>query len=162
MIRRNDVADFTQSELENFAARLAETAEAGDVFALYGTLGAGKTVFSRAFIRALTDPDEEVPSPTFTLVQLYDADKATIWHFDLYRLKSADEIYELGFEEALGDGISLIEWPERAGALLPKNRLDIRIETGDAPDRRRISIVPHGKKWIDKTENTAWLKETTC
>lgn len=153
---------FDQAALESFAGRLAETAGNGDVFALYGTLGAGKTVFSRAFVRALTTPDEEVPSPTFTLVQLYDAEKATIWHFDLYRLKSADEIYEIGFEEALCDGISLIEWPERAGALLPKNRLDIRIETDAVPDRRRINIVPHGKKWIDKTENTAWLKETTC
>ena len=151
-----------QTGVESFAARLAETAEAGDVFALYGTLGAGKTVFSRAFVRALTTPDEEVPSPTFTLVQIYDADKAAVWHFDLYRLKDAGEIYEIGFEEALCGGISLIEWPDRAGRLLPRGRLDVVIDNADAPDRRRVSVVPHGKKWLEKTEKTAWLKEMTC
>lgn len=82
--------------------------------------------FSRAFIRSCGLPEEEVPSPTFTLVQMYDGETKnhpvlTVWHFDLYRLKSADEIYELGFEEALADGVSLIEWPERAEKLLPKN-----------------------------------------
>ena len=98
-----------------------------DVIALRGDLGAGKTVFARAFIRARTRPDEEVPSPTFTLVQVYEpagrAD-AAIWHFDLFRLATAEDALELGIEDAFGGAISLIEWPERLGRLLPASRLD--------------------------------------
>lgn len=127
-----------------------------DVILLYGDLGMGKTVFSRAFVQSLTSPDEDVPSPTFTLVQLYDTDKGTIWHFDLYRLKQPDEVYELGFEEALSDGISLIEWPERAERLYPRNRLEIRITAGDSPDERRIALIPHGDGWNKRLENLSW------
>ncbi|HEY2541330.1 MAG TPA: tRNA (adenosine(37)-N6)-threonylcarbamoyltransferase complex ATPase subunit type 1 TsaE, partial [Stellaceae bacterium] len=78
------------------AARLAAIARPGDVIALRGELGAGKTAFARAFIRARNSADEEVPSPTFTLVQNYEAAGGAIWHFDLYRLTAADEIWELG------------------------------------------------------------------
>ena len=106
-------------------AALAGQAQRGDVIALSGPLGAGKTTLARGFIQALADRDEEVVSPTFTLVQVYDAGAAPIWHFDLYRLKTADEALELGFEEALATGISLIEWPERLGGLLPSARLDV-------------------------------------
>ena len=120
-----------QSELEDFAARLALLCDPKDVIALYGDLGAGKTVFSRAFIRSCGLPEEEVPSPTFTLVQLYDAPDFCIYHFDLYRLKSAEEIFELGMEEALYDGVSLIEWPDKMGGYLPKNCA-------------RITITPQG------------------
>lgn len=144
------LSSLSQNELESIAARIAETCETRDVIALYGDLGAGKTVFSRAFIRALGLPDEDVPSPTFTLVQTYDGKKKdgtplTVWHFDLYRLKTAEEIYELGFEDALADGVCLIEWPERAERLLPKNRLDVRISAGKEENSRRLDITPHGK-----------------
>ncbi len=127
---------------DRLAAGFAAAAESGDVLALSGDLGAGKTAFARAFVRALTGPDEEVPSPTFTLVQTYDSARGTIWHFDLYRVESADEIWELGIEEAFAGGIALIEWPERLGALLPAERFDLRFEF--APERgagaRRIHV----------------------
>lgn len=145
-----------QAGTKSLARTLASMAKPRDVILLYGDLGMGKTVFSRAFVQSLTSPDEDVPSPTFTLVQLYDTDKGTIWHFDLYRLKQPDEVYELGFEEALSDGISLIEWPERAERLYPRNRLEIRITAGDASDERRIALIPHGDGWNKRLENLSW------
>lgn len=122
----------TENETVNLARKFAKTAKKGDVFALYGTLGMGKSVFARAFIQELCDVDD-VPSPTFTLVQSYSSPKGDIYHFDLYRLKHPNEVFELGFEDSLYNGISLIEWPENAGAWLPKNVIKINIvshETG--------------------------------
>jgi|SRR5271165_4663944 len=123
------------------AARIAAVARPADVIALKGELGAGKTVFARAFIRALGGPDE-VPSPTFTLVQIYDVDTTVIWHFDLYRLHAPEDAWELGIEDAFTAGISLIEWPERLGPLLPDRRLEITFAFGGGPGERRISLDP--------------------
>ncbi|AMM85783.1 tRNA (adenosine(37)-N6)-threonylcarbamoyltransferase complex ATPase subunit type 1 TsaE [Martelella sp. AD-3] len=107
------------------ARALAPLLRRGDCLALSGDLGMGKSTFARALIRALMDaPELEVPSPTFTLVQLYEA-APPLYHFDLYRLSDPDELIELGFDEALEDGISLIEWPERGGDMLPKNALTL-------------------------------------
>lgn len=105
---------------------LAHLAQKGDVFALYGTLGMGKSVLARAFIQELTGATE-VPSPTFTLLQSYDASDFEIYHFDLYRLKTAEEIFEIGVEEALYDGVCLIEWPERMANYLPRDIIKITI-----------------------------------
>ena len=126
------------------AARLAGVSGPGDVIALRGGLGSGKTAFARAFIRSLGDADEEVPSPTFTLVQVYDSPQAPIYHFDFYRIERADEVLELGFEEALADGITLIEWPERAGPLLPDARLDLTFAQGGEPDARVATLEGRG------------------
>jgi tRNA threonylcarbamoyladenosine biosynthesis protein TsaE len=106
--------------------RIGQAARPGDVVALFGDLGAGKTTLARALIRRLAGPETEVPSPTFTLVQTYAAPELAIWHFDLYRLQHASEARELGLEEAV-DGIALIEWPERLGADLPMARLEVRL-----------------------------------
>ena len=149
---------FSQSEVCSLAVILAQKAKTGDVIALSGDLGAGKTVFAKAFVRALTNASEDVPSPTFTLVQIYDGhrngEELTIWHFDLYRLKSAEEIYETGFEEALSDGISLIEWPERAGSLLPRSRLTVHLEApAGQPDKRNITITAKTADWVQRMEN---------
>ena len=103
----------------------------GDCLTLQGPLGVGKTTFTQQLLRQLDPKIEEVPSPTFTLVQTYDINGNTFWHFDLYRLKDAEEVFEIGFEEALTDGISLIEWPERLGPYLPKDRLEITLEFGE-------------------------------
>ena len=127
------------------AARIATVAGRGDVIALKGDLGVGKTTFARAFIHARGAVDEEVPSPTFTLVQIYETPDAAIWHFDLYRLNAADEAWELGIEEAFASGIALIEWPERLGPLLPRHRLEIALEFGDGPEAR--CAVVDGAAW---------------
>jgi tRNA threonylcarbamoyladenosine biosynthesis protein TsaE len=121
------------------AARIAALARAGDVLALKGELGAGKTSFARAFIHA-RGGGEDVPSPTFTLVQVYELDGAAVWHFDAYRLRDPDEAWELGIEDAFRDGISLIEWPERLGSLVPGRRLEITLSDGPALGARRATI----------------------
>jgi tRNA threonylcarbamoyl adenosine modification protein YjeE len=123
------------------ASRVAALVVPGDIIALKGDLGAGKTSFARAFIRACGDAHEEVPSPTFTLVQIYQTDAVAIWHFDLYRLEAAEEAWELGIEEAFASGVSLIEWPERLASLLPPRCLEITLDFGDHPDARRASLA---------------------
>jgi tRNA threonylcarbamoyladenosine biosynthesis protein TsaE len=124
----------------SLAGKLAAVARSRDLIALRGTLGLGKTEFARAFIRSLAGADEEVPSPTFTLVQSYDTPSGTIWHFDLYRLNRADDVWELGFEDALADGIILIEWPERLGAALPARRLDLTLRPGETEEARHALL----------------------
>ncbi|MFQ6016910.1 MAG: tRNA (adenosine(37)-N6)-threonylcarbamoyltransferase complex ATPase subunit type 1 TsaE [Kiloniellaceae bacterium] len=145
------------------ARDLAQLAAPGDVIALCGELGTGKTTFARAFINALPRPadrgpeespgarrpgkagvPEEVPSPTFTLLQTYEREPAPVWHFDLYRLERPAEVYELGLEEALGQAISLIEWPERLGPLLPPGRLEVRLVYADRRDARRAILSGAG------------------
>ncbi len=117
---------LTNSEEDTcrLARQIAKIAKVGDIFALNGTLGMGKSVFARAFIKYLTDA-QEVPSPTFTLLQIYQAANFDIYHYDLYRIKSPEEIFELGIEEAFYTGVSLIEWPEKMGIYTPKNIIEV-------------------------------------
>lgn len=123
-----------------FGEDLALALKPGDCVALSGDLGAGKSTFARALIRAVADDaDLEVPSPTFTLVQSYDELRIPVAHFDLYRLGDSSELDELGFDEALSSGICLVEWPEMAGDLLPADRIVMKLEhegTG-----RRVTIT---------------------
>jgi len=128
-----------------FAGRISALAATGDIIALKGDLGAGKTTFARAFIRA-RGGTEEVPSPTFTLVQVYELGAAAIWHFDLYRINSPEEAWELGIEDAFVEGISLIEWPEHLGPLLPRRRLEIEFLFGDRPEAR-CAVLDPGEDW---------------
>jgi tRNA threonylcarbamoyladenosine biosynthesis protein TsaE len=128
------------------AVRISALAEPGDVIALRGDLGTGKTSFARAFIRARSNSDTEVPSPTFTLAQVYELEPAVIWHFDLYRLASPEEAWELGIEDAFSEGISLIEWAERLGPLLPERRLEVLFAFGDRPNARQAVLDP-GTAW---------------
>lgn len=137
-----DLPDIAATE--KLGAAIADMLRAGDVVALYGELGAGKTTLARALITKLGHRGE-VPSPTFTLVQSYDLSPVPVWHFDLYRIDDPGEIIELGLDEALAEGISLIEWPERMGAQLPANRLEIHLSYADNDDDgRRAELVAYG------------------
>lgn len=129
--------------------------KSGDCILLYGPVGAGKSALARAIIQAQMAKDgeiEDVPSPTFTLIQTYDTGIGEIWHADLYRLSEPSELMELGLEEALATGICLIEWPERLGDLCPPRHLKIGIELIDDPDARRVHLTPIGPDW-DWVEN---------
>lgn len=123
--------------------RIAARLQPGEAVCLSGPLGAGKSTLARGLIRALTTPDEEVPSPTFTLVQAYAGVRLTIAHFDLYRLAAADNVFELGLDEALDEGAAVIEWPERLGARLPPDRLDVGISLAE-DGGRRVRLSGHG------------------
>lgn len=148
------IADVTVTDeggTRALAGRLAPVLAAGDVIALDGTLGAGKTAFARALINALPGEVEDVPSPTFTLVQTYSRGDLDIWHFDLYRLEDAEEAYELGIEDAFYDAVSLIEWPDRLGSLLPAGHLHVTISEagGEIPGARRI-VIAGNAEWAGR------------
>ena len=129
---------------EALAKRLAPHLKAGDVIALRGGLGAGKTTFARALISALMGLETEVPSPTYTLVQTYQGPDFPIFHYDLYRLEVPDEVFELGWDET-ADGLCLIEWPDRAGPHLPNWRLDLTL---NVEGETRIALLePQGEDW---------------
>lgn len=151
----------------DLARRVAALVRPGDVVALTGDLGAGKSAFARAFINALPNPDgtvreEHVPSPTFTLVQVYDRRPATVWHFDLYRLADPAEVVELGWDEARDGGIVLVEWPDRLGPLAPRERLDVTLvipaeaesdtQMGE-PGRR--AVLQGGESWAERLATLA-------
>ncbi|MBE7022759.1 MAG: tRNA (adenosine(37)-N6)-threonylcarbamoyltransferase complex ATPase subunit type 1 TsaE [Ruminococcaceae bacterium] len=132
---------FTAGEAETraVAERLALSLLPGQTVCLRGELGVGKTVFAKGLCAAL-GVSEHVSSPTFTLVNEYEGTRGSVYHFDLYRIEDADELFEIGFSEFVGgSGISLIEWPERAEEALPKARLDITI-TREGENGRRILI----------------------
>ncbi len=132
-----------EDETAHTAKIFAATLKAGDVILLSGPLGAGKSVFARALIRALCrDEKTEVPSPTFTLLQVYEGAEFNIYHYDLYRITDFSEIYELGWNENIHDGVAIVEWPERLGPLSPKRRIEISITpAGDQNESRDIEIT---------------------
>jgi len=135
-----------EGETGRLGHALAPLLRPGEAICLSGPLGAGKTSLARALIRTLTSPEEETPSPTFTLVQFYDGAGLTLAHFDLYRLTDPDEAYEIGLDEALDTGAALIEWPERLEGRLPPDRLDIEISLDG--EGRLARLTPHGA-WKD-------------
>jgi tRNA threonylcarbamoyladenosine biosynthesis protein TsaE len=132
---------------EVLAADFANRLGPSDVVALTGDLGAGKTVFSRALIKALGRKAGtgvgQVPSPTFTLVQLYEMPDFTVYHFDLYRLASPAEVWETGIEDAFAEGISVIEWADRIEGLLPRSTIRVDLTFGE-DETARIAIIRDG------------------
>lgn len=129
-----------ETETRAAAADLARILKTGDIIALSGTLGVGKTAFARALINALPGVEEEVPSPTFTLVQTYRRGDLEVWHFDLYRLEEPDDAFELGIEDAFADAVSLIEWPDKLGPYLPSRHLRVVLENTDLPESRTLTF----------------------
>lgn len=128
--------------MADLAAEIAAAARIGDVFALKGTLGAGKSFFAKNFVNALQEKRTEVLSPTFNLCYSYTTKKGEVFHFDLYRLRNAEELENIGFFDALQNGISLIEWPEIAEKFLAKNCTEIAIKIIDEEQRE---VVINGK-----------------
>lgn len=117
-----------EAATERLGSALAARLRPRDLVALEGGLGAGKTTLARAILRAAAgDPGLIVPSPTFTLVEVYETPHGNFWHFDLYRLEAPEQVFELGWEEARADGVALVEWAERLGGLLPHDRLTVRL-----------------------------------
>ena len=136
-----------------FARVVAGLACPGDTIGLAGVLGAGKTTFARAFVNARAEAagagPVEVPSPTFTLVQPYDIGGTTVHHFDLYRVDSPEDTLELGVEDAFATGISLVEWPDRLGPLMPENALLVTLLQGPGEDARKAEIDA-GPGWRER------------
>jgi tRNA threonylcarbamoyladenosine biosynthesis protein TsaE len=116
---------------DHCAKIFAQHCQMGDTLLLSGPVGAGKSHFARALIRHFFGQDQEVPSPSFTLVQTYTNAHIEIWHADLYRLGHSDEIIELGLEDAMGAALCLIEWPEKLGPNIPKNAIHIKLRAKD-------------------------------
>ena len=115
-----------ESATLSLGAKLAWLLRPGDVVAMTGGLGAGKTTLARGIIKALCG-DTDVPSPTYTLVQTYDTPRGELWHCDMYRLERPEDAWELGLIDAFDDAICLIEWPDKLGSLLPKDILSIEL-----------------------------------
>jgi tRNA threonylcarbamoyladenosine biosynthesis protein TsaE len=146
----------TSDETANFAQRLGAQLAVGDTVLLTGDVGAGKTHFARALIQSLLAVPEDVPSPTFTLVQIYDAASGNeIWHADLYRLSDPSETEELGLTDAMDNAICLIEWPDRLADLRPQDALDITLAATDVEDHRTLTATWSASRWDAKL--TDWI-----
>jgi tRNA threonylcarbamoyl adenosine modification protein YjeE len=146
-----------EQAMQDLAVDLANALDPGDVVALSGDLGAGKTTLARAMIRHLAgDPTLDVPSPTFTLMQSYELPRFVLVHADFYRLTGPDDLRELGFEDLPAGAVVLIEWPDRAPDLLPANRFDveIKLDVEHGPDRRNVRITGH-KAFAPRTARLA-------
>jgi tRNA threonylcarbamoyl adenosine modification protein YjeE len=146
---RHELACATRDATLVFARRLAGVLRAGDTLLLEGDLGAGKSEIARAIIQELMGAAVEVPSPTYTLVQHYTAPQGGILHADLYRLNGADELVELGLDDALGQVLLLVEWPERAGpGWFPASSLTLKIAIGQG--EARVLQLCGDAAWADR------------
>tara|TARA_B100000287_G_scaffold97123_1_gene89139 strand:+ start:59 stop:523 length:465 start_codon:yes stop_codon:yes gene_type:complete len=140
-------------ETKALALRIRENLQNGDIVLLKGEIGAGKSHFARSLIQAAMDKVEDVPSPTFTLVQTYDTLVGYIWHADLYRLSDQSEIFELGLIDAFGNNIVLIEWPDRLGYLEPQDALTIELVILEN-DKREVIFSTSSCLWEARLEKT--------
>ncbi|MEO9864416.1 MAG: tRNA (adenosine(37)-N6)-threonylcarbamoyltransferase complex ATPase subunit type 1 TsaE [Yoonia sp.] len=138
-----------ESDTQRFAAQMSTVLAPGDTILLSGDIGAGKSAFSRAVIRAMVGAEIDVPSPTFTLVQTYETETAEIWHCDLYRLTHPDEAFELGLDEAFETAICLIEWPDRLGNDAPSNALTLHFQALENGHSVTYSPNPAWAKRLD-------------
>ena len=143
----------SDAETTRLGAILARHLRPGDTVLLSGSIGAGKTHLARALVQARLGRMEEVPSPSFTLVQTYDAGETEIWHADLYRLGHPDEAGELGLEEAFESAICLVEWPDRLGSLAPASSLCITLS---AVGEGRQALLTGGRDGLAATIAADW------
>jgi len=138
-----DTADATCRLGQDLAAFLRP----GDVILLVGNIGAGKTHFARCLIQASLNKPEDVPSPTYTIIQSYAGVHGEIWHADLYRLTDADEAVELGLMDAFSDAICLVEWPDRLGDMAPKSALELTFEPTTKAEARNLTMRWSDNRW---------------
>ncbi|MGR3617154.1 MAG: tRNA (adenosine(37)-N6)-threonylcarbamoyltransferase complex ATPase subunit type 1 TsaE [Paracoccaceae bacterium] len=140
-----------------FGRDLGRVLGAGDCVLLEGSIGAGKTHFARSLIQSLLEVEEDVPSPTFTLVQTYDTVRGEVWHADLYRLSMVDEVFELGLEDAFDTAITLIEWPDCLGDLTPSHAMYLTFETDvENTEARNLSCRWTDDKWTARIEGISF------
>jgi tRNA threonylcarbamoyladenosine biosynthesis protein TsaE len=151
-MRAHALALPTPEATAALGARIAAALRPGEAVCLSGPLGAGKSVLARGLVRALTRADEEVLSPTFTLVQSYEGPALTVAHFDLYRLSRPEEAYELGVDEALATGAVVIEWPERLEGELPPDRLEVRLSQDGADEGARLAQLAGFGSWTGRVD----------
>ena len=140
-------------ETEELASALKENLQNGDIILLKGEIGAGKSLFARSLIQSAMDQVEEVPSPTFTIVQTYETKLGSIWHADLYRLTDQSEIFELGLIDAFVSEIVIVEWPERLGHLEPQDALTVEIIILEN-DKREVIFSTNSSIWKARLEKT--------
>ena len=141
-------------ETADIAIRLGSELLPGDVLFLSGNIGTGKTHFARHLIQSLQDIPEDVPSPSFTLVQTYETRLGEVWHADLYRLSSAGEAEELGLSDAFETSICLVEWPDRLGKAMPSDALFIQIDLGDKETDRALTFSWTSDRWAKRLKAT--------
>ena len=151
--RTYDLTFASEAETAAFAVKLSVGLRAGDTLLLSGDIGAGKTFFARALIQArleALDAWEDVPSPTFTVVQVYDLQVCDLWHVDLYRLTSSSEVPALGLEDAFETGICLVEWPDRLGPFRPEAPLELSFQATGETSRTLSLKLP--EPWASRLE----------
>jgi tRNA threonylcarbamoyladenosine biosynthesis protein TsaE len=142
----------SREETEALGERIGRAAQADDVLALWGELGAGKTALVRGLARGLGIPQDEVTSPTFVIVHEHHEGRLPLYHVDLYRIAPADA-RTTGWEEGLAaGGVTAIEWPDRVAPELPEDRLDVRIEHAGSADERRVRLEPTGPRSVALVE----------
>jgi len=148
MIKSLEFTVSSPEELMRLGTQIAPMLRAADVLFLIGDLGAGKTTLAKGILSALTGKTDEVTSPTYNLVHIWDGGAFEIWHADLYRLDGPAEVAQLGFDEAFERCLTLIEWPDRMGDLAPDDRLDIKIEK--TLGGRKVTLRPMSQAWKDR------------
>ncbi len=141
------ISEVDETGLQSLARHIAAHLQQGDVLLLKGPVGAGKSTFARAAIKSLLLEDEDVPSPTFTLVQTYETNRGSLWHCDLYRANSASELEELGLHDAFSTAICMIEWPEILGEIAANHALTLELSLSEDGLSRSIRVHGNAKKW---------------
>lgn len=152
-VHHKTVSLSSTEDTARLAIKLSEILTSGDTLLLSGPVGAGKTHFARHLIQAFLVEPEDVPSPTFTVVQTYDTTAGPLWHCDLYRIGSTLEIEELGLMEAFDDAICLVEWPDRLGDLAPDNALHLDFSHGETDDIRVLHVTWAAPRWNTLVED---------
>ena len=156
MLEKNITISLASVEATNrLATALAPQLRLGDIVLLSGPIGSGKTHFARALIQTLLRVFEDVPSPSFTLVQTYQGKNFDLWHADLYRLSVPDEVIELGLLDAFDQAVTLIEWPDRLGSLQPVSALSITLCQGDEDQSRLADLSWQDDKWDARIKELA-------